>query len=487
MNFENLQHHNKKVLLVGDLILDEYIHGTMAGLSANGPIPVVNAQERTISPSCAGYAGIQLKSLGFDVYLCGLVGEDSAGNELINILQEYGINTSLVQKNDEFSTPKQTHISVQGDHYPKQDVLKVNAINTPQLEPEFFDEILASIMNYALDAIVITDRIGGLVSANFMGKIKSIAQKLNIPIIGDSENNLDLYKGFSAVTVNEQEAGRFLNTATFDVGVNGEELRGNLNCEAIFITQGAKGISVLTKDAQLIHQPTETIEVYDVSGAGETVLASVVAGLVNKLHPAEIGRLANLAAGIAVSKPGLAQVTMAEINAYERKQAAGLQADKLMSMEKLKAAIQKEQAAGKKIVWTNGCYDIMHVGHILYLEKARALGDALVVGLNSDASVKKSKGPNRPIIEENQRAKLLTSLICVDYVVMFDDQSPIRLIGELEPDIYAKGGDYTIDTINQEERRLVESYGGEISLLPGIDGMSTSHIIDRILDVYTDE
>jgi len=136
------------------------------------------------------------------------------------------------------------------------------------------------------------------------------------------------------------------------------------------------------------------------------------------------------------------------------------------------------------VVWTNGCFDIMHVGHILYLEKARSLGDLLVVGLNSDASVRQSKGPARPIVTESQRAKLLTALSCVDYVIIFDDKTPLKLLATFKPDVYAKGGDYTIDTINQDERKLVESYGGEIALLPGLEGASTTNLIEKILQSY---
>lgn len=139
---------------------------------------------------------------------------------------------------------------------------------------------------------------------------------------------------------------------------------------------------------------------------------------------------------------------------------------------------------GKKTVWTNGCYDILHAGHVLYLQKARSLGDLLIVGLNSDASVRLSKGPNRPIINEQERAIVLSALSCVDHLVLFNDESPIEMIRDLEPDIYAKGGDYTIDTINQPERRVVEAYGGGIALLPGVEGMSTTAVIDRIIKAY---
>ena len=160
------------------------------------------------------------------------------------------------------------------------------------------------------------------------------------------------------------------------------------------------------------------------------------------------------------------------------------QSDKVVSLSRLKQIVQNAQKADKKVVWTNGCYDLMHAGHIIYLEKARAVGDLLVVGLNSDRSVRMSKGGTRPIVPEELRAKVLSALSCVDYVVLFDDRSPYSLIEFLQPDIYAKGGDYTIDTIDQDERHLVEGYGGEITLFPGVEGMSTTALIEKILQVY---
>ncbi|HNY92835.1 MAG TPA: adenylyltransferase/cytidyltransferase family protein [bacterium] len=159
--------------------------------------------------------------------------------------------------------------------------------------------------------------------------------------------------------------------------------------------------------------------------------------------------------------------------------------EKIVTEEQLKRRLQRERRAGRLIVWTNGVFDILHAGHVTYLERAAALGDVLVVGLNTDASVQLNKGPLRPIVPERERARLLAALACVDYVILYGDQSPVELIGRLKPDIYAKGGDYTVETINQPERRLMEGLGGRIELLPGVPGLSTTHIIERILKAYT--
>jgi len=161
--------------------------------------------------------------------------------------------------------------------------------------------------------------------------------------------------------------------------------------------------------------------------------------------------------------------------------------EKIVTEEQLKRRLQRERRAGRLIVWTNGVFDILHAGHVTYLERAAALGDVLVVGLNTDASVQLNKGPLRPIVPERERARLLAALACVDYVILYGDQSPVELIGRLKPDIYAKGGDYNLETINQPERRLMERLGGRIELLPGVPGLSTTHIIERILEAYRDD
>jgi D-beta-D-heptose 7-phosphate kinase/D-beta-D-heptose 1-phosphate adenosyltransferase len=253
------------------------------------------------------------------------------------------------------------------------------------------------------------------------------------------------------------------------------------------MTQGGNGLTVVQGDAQATHLDTDNRDVFDVTGAGETVLAAGTCGLLLQLTPQETGELANIAAGLTVSRPGLASLTPQDIERAIWLREARVQAEKVVSLDTLRDIVLRAQHAGHRVVWTNGCYDLVHAGHILYLERARALGDILVVGLNSDRSVRLSKGAGRPIVTETQRAKLISSLNVVDYVIVFDDESPRDIIRELKPDIYAKGGDYTVDTINQDERHIVEEYGGEIALLPGVEGMSTTHLIEKILKTYRDD
>ena len=473
-----------RVLVVGDIFLDEYIHGTIDSFSTEAPIPVVESDHRSFVLNAAAYAALLMKHLGLDVQLVGVVGRDANGAEALRLLQKAGLGTDGIVEDEGFTTLCQTRISVAGPHYPEQDILRINTQRPNPLGEttrQALSERAVSLMDGAR-AVVFVDKVKSAISSELVEVLRQHANDDTL-FIGDSERALGLFRGFTAVTPNQQEAERALakRMAPADSAKAVQEL---LACEYVFLTRGSEGMDVVSPGEPAVHLPTHALHVFDVNGAGETVLAAVTAGLLAGWSAVSTGEFANLAAGLAVAQPGLADITIDEILAFERRQSAELQADKILTLPQLKKVLDQARAEGKRIVWTNGCYDIMHVGHILYLEKAKALGDLLVVGLNSDASVRKYKGPLRPIVSEDQRAKLLTSLTCVDYVIIFDDPSPIELIDALRPHIYAKGGDYTINTINQQERRLVESYGGEIALLPGVEGMSTTQIIERILKAY---
>ena len=475
----------KHVALIGDIYLDEYIDGIITGISNEGPIPLVQSRQRTFVPNAAAHAALLMAGFGLQVHLFGLVGEDVNGKEVLRLLQEKGIDTSGVLKDKHFSTNSQTRISVQGSRYPRQDILHINTPPPFPIADDQLDDLILHLEKIAdqCQAIVVFDKNGHVITRDAVDRIKHVGNTHGLLLIGDSEHQTALFKNFTAITPNELEAREVVGPGYPEVDNVGTELLSQLDCNTVFMTRGAEGISIYEQQ-KCIHLPTRVKEVFDVTGAGETVLAAVTAGLVAGKDSEQVARLANMAAGIAVGKPGLADVSIEEILDFDKRQSAELTAEKLVTESQLKAILQKVKAEGKRVVWTNGCFDIMHVGHILYLEKARSLGDLLVVGLNSDASVRQSKGPARPIVTESQRAKLLTALSCVDYVIIFDDKTPLKLLDTFKPDVYAKGGDYTIDTINQDERRLVESYGGEIALLPGLEGASTTNLIEKILQSY---
>jgi D-beta-D-heptose 7-phosphate kinase/D-beta-D-heptose 1-phosphate adenosyltransferase len=275
---------------------------------------------------------------------------------------------------------------------------------------------------------------------------------------------------------NAREAGAEDDCAA-SVRAAGERLLER--CGRAFISCGPRGIAVFERGMQMLERPSEVSrnEVGDVTGAGDTVTATVGLSLAAGASPAEAAELAMHAAGVVVRQRGVAPVTREALDLALAHQAGP---PKLRTLEEAEPLVRRMQAAGKRVVWTNGCFDILHAGHIVYLQHAAAQGDVLIVGMNDDASVTALKGPGRPVVPEEERALVLAALACVDYVVPFGDPDTVPLLDRLRPDVYAKGGDYTLDTINQDERGLVEGYGGTIALLPGVSGRSTTRLIDRM-------
>jgi D-beta-D-heptose 7-phosphate kinase/D-beta-D-heptose 1-phosphate adenosyltransferase len=263
----------------------------------------------------------------------------------------------------------------------------------------------------------------------------------------------------------------------------GRKLRETLGLDALVLTRSEEGMSLFFRDGQGMHLPTEAREVYDVSGAGDTVLAVLGVGLGGGLTLEEAARLSNVAAGIVVGKVGTSTVTPEEILEVVGRQHQDTDL-KIKQCDALKVLLDAKRERGKAIVFTNGCFDLLHVGHVKYLQKARQLGDLLVLGLNSDASIRRLKGPKRPLIGQEERAHILAALDCIDYVVIFDEDTPLELIAALRPHILVKGGDYTPEGVVGKE--IVESYGGRVELIQFVDGRSTTNIIDKILQEYRD-
>ena len=473
----------KTVAVLGDLYLDEFIHGEVTRIAPDAPVPIVQSTRRSQHAAAAGYVAQLLANLGGHVYLLGRTGADSSGRELIRLLNHRGVDCSGVLSDPHLVTPNRLRINARAAHYAEREMILVIHEEKKSLNAAIKEEFTAKLKAILphCQAVVLVDKDSGLIDDELVERIRRIAPQAKL--IGDSEQHLDLYRHFNVVVANETEAFSTLGQTEFTSDC-GDRLREQLQTDLLFVSHGPAGLSVHSTDQPALLVPTERVQVYDVMGAGEAVVAAVTAGFIAGAPAAEIADLANMTAGIAISKPGLADISQEEIAELERRRAAKLEADKVVSFSALQTIIAEAKKQGRRVVWTNGCFDIMHVGHILYLEKAASLGDLLVVGLNSDASVRSFKGPNRPIVEENQRAKLLSALSCVDYVTIFAEPSPVQLIATLQPDIYAKGGDYSMISLNQEERRLVESYGGRIEILAGIPGMSTSHLIKKIIKTY---
>ena len=480
---------DKTVILIGDVFINETINGEMAGLSDLSPIPIVQKHRKTYMPGAAGYAAILLRKMGLKVKFVSVIGDDPPGQEILRILKSEDIDVKGVLIDPDFTTNKKTRINVAGSRYNDREILRMATPEPLPLSEEKFEKIIEYIENTIseADAVVFFDKDKSVIRRTLVEAVQKIANEKKILLLGDSEQQTQYFKKFTAVTPNLREAQAVFHGKKDNSDKLGKRLRSFLKCEMVFMTLSGEGISVITKAHDVVHLPVKLRIITDTTGAGEAVVTAVTAGLLAGWPPAEVGEFANNLAAIVVSKKDFANISQKDILDAQLRYSLNIKVEKHVNVDQLKDIVKQTKMNGKKVVWTNGCYDILHAGHVIYLEKAKSLGDVLIVGLNSDASVQKNKGPLRPVVEENQRAKMISALSCVDYVVIFDDESPLKIIEEMRPDIYVKGGDYTINTINQEERHLVESYGGDIALLPGVEGMSTTEMINRIIKAYGDK
>lgn len=477
----------KRVCVIGDLYIDECIDCFADGMAFEGPYINLMIEQKHLVPSAAGYLAMLLSTWGAKVSLIGMTGKDGSAQTLTALLQNSGINTDPILQSENMLTKSRTRIRVKGEHYPRQEITKLYTPAASPLTKAEKKTLINQIEQQAqqTDAFVIVDRDEHVICDDILNIIDRLAKKNDLLRIGDSEKKSSTLHGYDALVVNEEQLFKSIsNERTMEEAA--AQLRKKTGCKTLYLTLGAGGMIYIDKSEKQ-RVVTESRDVFDVTGAGESVAAAITVGGLQSLTPLQTARLANLIAGIVVSRAGLATVSSQEIldqiHAREGRQWAA----KVIGLETLKKMVNRAKAENKKVVWTNGCYDLVHAGHILYLEKAKSLGDVLVVGLNSDRSVRLSKGPNRPIVTESQRAKLMSALSCVDYVIVFDDPSPLKIIEQIKPHVYAKGGDYDINSINQNERKSVEGYGGEIALLPGVKGMSTTNLIEKILKTYRDE
>jgi D-beta-D-heptose 7-phosphate kinase/D-beta-D-heptose 1-phosphate adenosyltransferase len=336
--------------------------------------------------------------------------------------------------------------------------------------------------------ILISDYLKGVLTEGLLQRIIALGRERGVPVVVDPKgSDYRKYRGATLLTPNRKEAQTAAGIAIVDeASLNraGRKLREELDLEALVLTRSEEGMSLFSRDGREMHLPTEAREVYDVSGAGDTVLAVLGIGLGGGLELEEAARLSNVAAGVVVGKVGTSTVTPEEILEVVGRQHQDTDL-KIKQRDALKVLLDDKRQRGKTIVFTNGCFDLLHVGHVKYLQKARQLGDLLVLGLNSDASIRRLKGPKRPLIDQEERAHILAALDCIDYVVIFDEDTPLELISVLRPHVLVKGGDYTPEGVVGKE--IVESYGGRVELIRFVDGRSTTSIVEKILQQYREE
>jgi len=473
-----------RVLVVGDLMLDGYLWGKAERISPEAPVQVVEVAREELRLGGAGNVCNNLAALGVQVEVASVLGDDADGRLLRRLLAERGIGTAGIVLAAGRTTSRKTRVLASS-----QQIVRIDRETRSVIDAGLEAQLLAAIRAAmpSCRAILVSDYLKGVLSEGLLQAIIALGREFAIPVVIDPKGgDYRRYHGATALTPNRKEAQAasgivIVDTASLQQA--GHSLCTELDLEALVLTRSEEGMSLFFRDGREAHLPTEAREVFDVSGAGDTVLALIGIGLAAGLPLEEAARLSNLAAGIVVGKVGTSTVTPEEIL-----EAAGRQhpdADrKLHGRQALARLLAARRAQGQTVVFTNGCFDLLHVGHVKYLQAARQLGDLLVLGLNSDASIRRLKGPKRPLIGQDERAHILAALDCIDFVVIFDEDTPLDLIAALRPDILVKGADYTPEGVVGKD--LVESWGGRVELIQFVDGKSTTNIIDRILESYKD-
>jgi len=434
------------VLIVGDVMLDRYWHGVTSRISPEAPVPIVHVKQQQQCPGGAGNVALNIRALGGQVTVIGVTGKDEAADILTKQLTNNNIKCAFIRLEN---APTVTKLRVLSRH---QQLIRLD------FEDNFSKNdvrLVSTKMQFYLDkvnVVILSDYgKGSLVDSATMIKCARMASK---PILVDPKgNDFEKYRGATVITPNVAEFEAVVGHCSSETQLveKGQNLRKHLDLDALLITRSQDGMTLLRENFPPLHLPTHAREVFDVTGAGDTVIATLATGLAGGLDWEAATQLANKAAGIAVSKLGAAAVSLAEL---------------------------EPNSETETVVMTNGCFDILHAGHIQYLTQARQLGDRLIVAVNDDDSVRRLKGNSRPINSLKQRMIVLNALECVDSVVAFSEDTPEKLICQILPDILVKGGDYTVDQIAGSD--CVLKNGGKVLTLDFVEGCSTSNIIERI-------
>jgi D-beta-D-heptose 7-phosphate kinase/D-beta-D-heptose 1-phosphate adenosyltransferase len=472
-----------RCLVVGDLMLDEYLWGKAERISPEAPVQVVDVVREELRLGGAGNVVNNLVALGAQVAVCSVVGEDANGRALLEDFTRRGVAVDAIFRDPARRTSRKTRVVAS-----HQQIVRIDRESRDPLSVEIEERVCSWITGHAasFNAILLSDYLKGVLTRRVIEAVVAAARPTAIPVLVDPKGiDFARYQGATILTPNRKEAEAAAGIPILDTQSLGQAaglIMAQAGLENLLVTRSEEGMSLFSRSGETVHIPTVAREVFDVSGAGDTVLASLAIGVAAGLGMAEAARLANIAAGIAVGKLGTSTVSPDEIiNAVALTHSDS--DSKIKHLDVLTAIITAEKARGKQVVFTNGCFDLLHAGHVKYLQKARSLGDLLVLGLNSDASVRSLKGEKRPLIGEEERAHILAALDCIDYVVIFDEDTPLELITALKPHILAKGGDYTADGVVGKD--VVEAYGGRVELVTFVDGKSTTNLIERILERYT--
>lgn len=471
MKLEFPKFDSARLLVVGDVMLDRYWQGSTSRISPEAPVPVVKVQTAEDSPGGAGNVALNIAALGAAATLVGLVGTDEAGVELESRLKAAGVLCDFGKVD---SKPTITKLRVVSRH---QQLIRLD------FEEEFTTEDADALTGKVTtllektDVLILSDYDKGAL-AN-VGTLIAAAKKAGVKVLVDPKGmDFSRYRGATLLTPNLAEFEQIMGPCSSedDLVQKGRALIRELDLEALLVTRGEYGMSLIREQEPELHVPARARDVFDVTGAGDTVISALGASLAAGMELPEAVALSNIAAGLAVSRVGTVAVSGPELRREVQRDGGSDRG--VMTREQLTLAVADARAHGEKVVFTNGCFDIIHAGHVGYLSDARKCGDRLVVAINDDDSVRRLKGEGRPINPVDRRMAVLSGLEAVDWVVSFAEDTPEALLEEVRPDCLIKGGDYGIKEVVGAD--LVQGYGGEVKVLSFLDNCSTSAIVEKI-------
>jgi len=465
------------VLVVGDVMLDKYIWGEVERISPEAPVPVVRTSLQDEKPGGAANVAMNLAGLGACVSVCGFAGGDVEQERLESLLADAGVEPLLTAVPGAPTTGKLRILSG------NQQMMRLDTEPpAPAYPAAAYDDLLRRALAVLPTAavVVLSDYAKGVLTEEVFQTLIPAARSRNIPVLVDpKQRSFARYRGATAICPNRKELAMATGEPAADLDrllAAGQAMLRPLQVEFMPVTLGEKGIAVLRPESRR-YVPAVVRQVYDVSGAGDTVIAVLALALACGLDMEIAAHIANVAAGIVVSKAGTVPIQREELLGALSQEIALHMDDKILPLEPLLGRVADWRARGQRIVFTNGCFDLLHVGHITLLEQARCKGDRLIVGLNSDSSVRRVKGSPRPLVGEQERAKVLAALSAVDAVVLFDESTPLKLIEAIRPDVLVKGGDYTEE--NVVGAREVRTWGGRVETIPLLQGVSTTRLIAK--------
>jgi D-beta-D-heptose 7-phosphate kinase/D-beta-D-heptose 1-phosphate adenosyltransferase len=467
--------HGRRILVVGDIMLDRYIIGDVNRISPEAPVPVLAVKERKNILGGAANVASNLAGLGCDVSLWGVAGEDNNAEVLACLLRKRNIQNRIVTTSLRPTSTK-TRITA-GNHQ----IVRYDEEVTDQLPSSIEEKLFCSLSEEieASHAVILSDYAKGVLQGELCSRIINECVSKGKPVFVDPKgHDWNRYRGATCITPNEAELALISDNprkSGVSIAANARNARARFSLRQLLVTLGANGMALFLENEEECVIPASRVrEVFDVSGAGDTVVAVLAASIAAGATWKDAAKLANQAAGIVVTRAGTSPITiedMVSLNSCEEK-------GKTLSLEEASLTVESWKKNGESVVFTNGCFDLLHPGHVRLLQEASKEGDRLVVGLNSDASVKMLKGAERPVLGQEDRAAILSALDCVDMVILFEEETPLNIIRALHPSVLVKGGDYSPDSVVGKE--IVEADRGRVVIIPLLEGKSTTGILHAI-------